>query len=578
MPMESMNNQVIADVLDEIAELLELKGESAFRVRAYEKAAAAVRSLPADISDLAGEGRLQSIPGVGGALAQKIDEYLRTGRMEYLEGLRAQFPPGVRQLMGVPGVGPKLAARAYQELGVETLDGLQEAAADGRLAALPRLGERTAENLLKAIERARSQQSTRLPIGDVLPYVRMVLRRLEEVEVVRNVTVAGSLRRFRETIRDVDIIATSDAPSAAFDLFLSLPGIKEVVARGPTKLSVLNERGLQIDFRIVPHESYGSLLQHFTGSKEHNVALREYALRRGQSLSEYGIAGVETGERQLFAAETEFYAALDLPWIPPELREGTGEIEAGLAGALPALLETGDIRGDLHMHTDWSDGTASLEAMVEAAIGRGYEYVAVTDHSPSRGGDPGGLSVDRLHRQREALAVVRERHPEIHILHGTEVDIKNDGSLDFADEVLAELDGVVASIQSSFSLSQEQMTRRMVSAIANPHVDLIGHPTGRILGRRPPYELNMEAVFEAAAEHGTALEVNSFPQRLDLKDSYVRRAVEMGIPIAVDTDAHSIAELNQLEFGVRVARRGWATAAGVVNARRWEALSRSLHH
>ncbi len=576
--MESMNNQVIADVLDEIAELLELKGESAFRVRAYEKAAAAVRSLPADISDLAGEGRLQSIPGVGGALAQKIDEYLRTGRMEYLEGLRAQFPPGVRQLMGVPGVGPKLAARAYQELGVETLDGLQEAAADGRLAALPRLGERTAENLLKAIERARSQQSTRLPIGDVLPYVRMVLRRLEEVEVVRNVTVAGSLRRFRETIRDVDIIATSDAPSAAFDLFLSLPGIKEVVARGPTKLSVLNERGLQIDFRIVPHESYGSLLQHFTGSKEHNVALREYALRRGQSLSEYGIAGVETGERQLFAAETEFYAALDLPWIPPELREGTGEIEAGLAGALPALLETGDIRGDLHMHTDWSDGTASLEAMVEAAIGRGYEYVAVTDHSPSRGGDPGGLSVDRLHRQREALAVVRERHPEIHILHGTEVDIKNDGSLDFADEVLAELDWVVASIHSSFSLSQEQMTRRMVSAIANPHVDLIGHPTGRILGRRPPYELNMEAVFEAAAEHGTALEVNSFPQRLDLKDSYVRRAVEMGIPIAVDTDAHSIAELNQLEFGVRVARRGWATAAGVVNARRWEALSRSLHH
>ena len=478
--------------------------------------------------------------------------------------------------MGIPGVGPKLAARAYAELGVQTVEDLQAVASDGRLAALPRLGQKSAENVLRSIERAAKQETARTPIGDALPYLRMVLERLDGHDFVRNVTAAGSVRRFQETIHDVDIIATSSEPEKAFDLFVSLPGIREVIARGPTKVSIINDRGLQIDFRIVPHESFGSLLQHFTGSKQHNVQLREYALKRGQSLSEYGITLVDSGERQTFVDEASFYAALDLPWIPPEIRQGLGEIDAARAGSLPSLLSVGDLTGDLHVHTNWSDGRATIDDMVLAAARRGYSYVAITDHSPSRGGNPGGLTIERLEAQRRALIEAQENHPEIRIFRGTEVDIKNDGSLDFPDEVLQELDWVVASIHSTFSMDIEQMTERMIRAIENPNVDAIGHPTGRILGRRPPYELDMDRVFDAAAATETALEINSFPQRLDLKDSYVRRAIEHGITIVVDTDAHSIAELGQIEFGVEVARRGWAEPANVLNASTLEEIERYL--
>ena len=574
--MEKANNQNVGDVLTEIADLLELKGESSFRIRAYENAAATIRSLSADIADLSEKGELRSIPGVGDALALKIDEYLNTGTMEYLDELRAQFPEGVRRLMRIPGVGPKMAARAYAELGVQTVAELQAAASDGRLAAMPRLGQKSAENVLRAIDRASQQENVRTPIGDALPYLRMVLERLRGHDFLRNVVPAGSLRRFQETIHDVDIIATSDEPERAFDLFLSLPGIREVTARGPTKVSIINDRGLQIDFRIVPHEAFGSLLQHFTGSKHHNVQLREYALKRGQSLSEYGITAVDSGERKTFVDEEEFYAALDLPWIPPEIRQGLGEIEAAKSGKLPHLVQVDDIRGDLHVHTNWSDGRGSIDDMVSAAARRGYSYVAITDHSPSRGGNPGGLTVQRLEEQQRALLEAQERHPEIHIFRGTEVDIKNDGSLDFPDDVLASLDWVVASIHSTFSMPIEQMTERMIRAIVNPHVDAIGHPTGRILGKRPPYELDIERVFAAALSSGTALEVNSFPQRLDLKDAYVRRAVELGITIVVNTDAHSVAELAQIDFGVQVARRGWAQPENVLNASSLEELQAYL--
>lgn len=574
--MEEVNNQNVGDVLTEIAELLELKGEGSFRIRAYENAAATIRSLPTDIGDLAEASELRSIPGVGEALALKIDELIRTGHMQYLESLRSEFPEGVRRLMHIPGVGPKLAARVYAELGVQTVEELQAAASDGRLAAMPRLGQRSAENVLRAIERASKQETARTPIGSVLPYLRMVIERLEGHDFVRNVTPAGSVRRFQETIHDVDIIATSSEPEKAFDLFASLPGIREVIARGPTKLSIINDRGLQIDFRIVPHEAFGSLLQHFTGSKQHNVQLREYALKRGQSLSEYGITHVESGDRQAYADEESFYAALDLPWIPPEIRQGLGEIEAARAGTLPHLVSVADIKGDLHVHTNWSDGTATIEDMISAAAARGYQYVAITDHSPSRGGDPGGLSIQRLEEQRKVVAEAQERHPEIRIFRGTEVDIKNDGSLDFPDEVLAQLDWVVASVHSSFSMALGQMTQRLVKAIENPNVDAIGHPTGRILGRRPPYDLDMDRMFAAAASTGTALEINSFPKRLDLKDSYARQAMDQGVKIVVDTDAHSVAELGQIDFGVEVARRGWAEPHHILNASTLEDLEAYL--
>ena len=565
--MELVSNQRVAQALEEIAELLELNGESGFRVRAYENAARTIRHMSTDIDDLSAAGSLQSIAGVGGALASKIEELLTTGTMAYLEGLRAAFPPGVRPLMAVPGVGPKMAARVYRELNIDTIEDLEAAALDGRLAGLPRMGEKTAGNLLRAIQRSKGQDSQRTPVGQVLPYVNMLTQRLAASDIVRNLTVAGSLRRFKETIKDIDIIATSEDPSAAFDFFLTLPGIGEVIARGPTKLSILNDRGMQVDFRIVPDEAYGSLLQHFTGSAAHNVALREYALKRGQSLSEYGITDVESKERVAFTDEADFYAALDLPWIPPELREGTGELEAAIRGQLPRLVSGADIRGDLHMHTNWSDGRNTIDEMVEAAVAKGYEYIAITDHSPSRGGNPGGLTVERLSAQREALLEAQKKYPQIRILRGTEVDIRNDGSLDFGDDVLAELDWVVASIHSTFSMSRDQMTARMLAAIRNPHVDCIGHPTGRVLGRRPPYDLDLDAVFEAAAENGTAIEINSFPQRLDLKDAHVRRAIEVGVAIVIDTDAHMVAELDQIEFGIRVARRGWAEPRDIVNTR-----------
>jgi DNA polymerase (family 10) len=560
--MESATNQTVGDLLDEISELLELKGESSFRIRAYENAARAIRNMTSDVVDMTERHALQEIPGVGDALAKKIEEFVLTGRMEYVEGLRSEFPSGVRALMKIPGVGPKMAARAYQELGTETLGALEEAARDGTLAALPRMGQKTADNLLRAIERAKQQESARTPIGDVLPFVSSVLGLLHGQEFVHNITVAGSLRRFNDTIKDVDIIGTSPEPERAFDLFMTIPGISQVVARGPTKLSVLTARGLQVDFRIVPDEAYGSLLQHFTGSKAHNVQLREYAVRRGQSLSEYGIVDVESGARQPYADEISFYAALDLPWIPPEMREGTGELEAALARSLPEVVSSEDIRGDLHLHTNWSDGRSKLEEMVASAEGLGHEYIAITDHSPSR---PGGLNAERLAAQRIELDEARRRHPNIRVLHGIEVDIKTNGTLDLPNDVLADLDWVVASAHSAFNMDAKEMAHRLVSAIRSPHVDCIGHLTGRLLGRRPPYDLDLDAVFQAAADTGTVIEINASPKRLDIKDTYVRRAIEMGIVIAINTDAHDIGQLSQMEFGVRVARRGWAEACNVIN-------------
>jgi DNA polymerase (family 10) len=576
--LESANNLRVAAVLQEIADLLELKGEGAFKVRAYENAARTLRHLPEDVASMEAQGRLRSIQGIGDALSAKISEFLKTGSITYLDKLQEEFPPGVRALMLVPGVGPKLAARVYRELDVETLDQLSEAARDGRIASLPRLGSKSAENLIRAIERAQSQDYARTPIGEVLPYVQSLVAHLATDSSIRNVMVAGSLRRFRETVRDVDIIGTSDAPDSAFDMFVTMPGIVEVIARGPTKLSVRTDRGLSIDFRIVPHECFGSLLQHFTGSAAHNVQLREYALKRGQSLSEYGITNVETSERLTFVDEAAFYAALDLAWIPPELREGIGEIGAARSDALPHLVMAEDIHGDLHMHTNWSDGKATIREMVQAARGRGYEYIAITDHSVSRGGNPGGLSAERLERQQAALDEVQSEFPDIRILHGTEVDIRNDGALDFDDEVLAKLDWVVASVHSTFSMDRERMTARIVKAVRNPHVDCLGHPTGRILGRRPPYDLDMDAVFEAAARSGTAIEVNSFPQRLDLKDTHVKGAIAAGVRICINTDAHTTGELAQIDYGLSAARRGWAQPQDIINAMPLRDLLRALGH
>lgn len=560
-----MNNADVAATLTEIAELLELKGESTFRIRAYENAARALGNMPEDVRTLAAEGRLTEVKGVGDAIAKKVDELLSTGKMEYLEGLRREFPPGVRTLMAVPGVGPSLARRAYTELGVDSLEDLRGAAESGALAALPGYGEKTAQNVIRALGRV-SKRDQRISIGRARPLVDELVALLSPHDFIHQLMPGGSVRRWSPTIGDIDLLATSSSPERIMEIFVSLPIVGQVLGHGPTKSTIITDNGLQVDLRIVPDESFGSLLQHFTGNKQHNIELREYALARGLSLNEYGITHLQTGDTTRYDSESEFYGALGLEWIPPELREAHGEIDAARTGSLPRLVEVQDIRGDLHMHSEWSDGTVPIEQMVLAARERGYEYVAITDHSGGIG-VANGLSPERIREQIQLVRKIDSDIEGISVLAGSEVDIKRDGSLDFPDEILADLDWVIASVHSGFNQSEEQMTQRMVAAIENPHVDAIAHPTGRLIGKREPYAVDMEAVFRAAVRTGTVLEINSFPERLDLSDQLVRRAKDLGVMVTINTDAHAPVHLENIRYGVAVARRGWAERKDVLNTR-----------
>lgn len=560
-----MNNADVAATLTEIAELLELKGETTFRIRAYENAARTLGNMPEDIRTVAAEGRLKEIKGVGDALAKKIDELLATGKMEYLENLRAEFPPGVRALMAVPGVGPSLARRAYTELGVDSLEGLRTAAESGALASLPGFGEKSAENVLRALSRV-SKRDQRISIGRAIPLVEELIAALGSDAFVHHLAPGGSLRRWSPTIGDLDLLATSSSPKEIMEIFVSLPIVSQVLGHGATKSTIITDNGIQVDLRIVPDESFGSLLQHFTGSKQHNIELREYALARGLSLNEYGITTVKAGQTSTFDSEEGFYRALGLEWIPPELREAHGEIDAARRDALPELVQVSDVRGDLHMHSNWSDGTVPVEEMVLAARERGYEYVAITDHSGGIG-VAHGLSVERIKEQIELIRMLDRQIDGITILAGSEVDIKRDGSLDFPDEILEQLDWVIASVHSGFNQSEADMTARMIRAVENPHVDAIAHPTGRIIGKREPYAVDLEAVFRAAARAHTALEINSFPDRLDLSDTQARRAKDLGVMLVVDTDSHAPIHLENLRYGIAMARRGWCEKENVLNTR-----------
>ncbi|HLB13127.1 MAG TPA: DNA polymerase/3'-5' exonuclease PolX [Dehalococcoidia bacterium] len=560
-----MNNVAIAEVMESIAQLLELKGESSFKVRAYRRAAQAIENLPAEVERLMREGRLREIPGVGDSISQKIIELLGSGKCEYYENLRAEFPSGITRLMEIPGIGPKTASRLAKDLSIATVEDLEQAVLDGRVAKLPRMGEKLAENILHHLRSLR-RKDQRIPLGQALPVADAIVEQLKDNPALRNLTPAGSLRRRMETIGDIDIIGTSDAPKAVMDQFTGLAQVKEVLVKGPTKTSVVVEGGVQVDLRLVEHDAFGSLLQHFTGSKQHNIDLRELALKKGLSLSEYGITRLLDGQLQKFTEEEAFYAALGLEFIPPELREASGEIEAAGRQAIPRLVEQGDIRGDLHTHTDWSDGRSSLREMVEAARDLGYEYVAVTDHSVGRG-VARGLSVERLLRQREEIQELDRSVKGITVLQGAEVDIRADGTLDFPDEVLAGLDVVTASVHSSMGQDEETMTNRILKVIQNPHVDIIGHLTCRLLGHRPPVALNIEKVLRAAAETKTALEINSQPERLDLKDVHIRQARDLGVMMVINTDAHWVHQLSAMRFGVATARRGWCEPRHILNTR-----------
>jgi DNA polymerase (family 10) len=560
-----MKNAAIAKVFQDIADLLELKEENQFKIRAYQRAARSIENLPTPVEQLWREKKLKEVPGIGEAIEKKITEILTTGRLGYYDKLRAEFPQGISLLMDIPGIGPKTALKLSQELKISTIDELEKAIWDGRVAGLFRMGEKSAENILRRIQALR-RKDQRVPLGQALPIVEGILSSLGACPGVQQLVAAGSTRRFKETVGDIDIMGTALEPEQVLQAFTELPQVEEVLLQGTTKSSVIVGDGLQVDLRIVEQDSFGSLLQYFTGSKEHNIALRERAVRQGLKLSEYGITTVKTGKVEKFATEEGYYHRQGLEFIPPELREGRDEIGRAENKMLPKLIELSDIKGDLHVHTEWSDGHDAIEAMALAAKARGYRYLAITDHSWGRG-IARGLSEERLRRQMAEVKRISQSIEGLRLLSGIEVDIRADGSLDLPDEILSELDIVIAAVHSAMGQDEDKMTRRVLKAMENPYVDVLAHPTCRLLGEREPINIDLEQVFQAALCWGIALEINAQPDRLDLNDLHVFRAREMGVELIINTDAHSAAQLDLMRFGVGVARRGWCEAGHILNTK-----------
>lgn len=559
-----MNNAEIAKVFFDLADLLDLKGENPFKVRAYRKAARSIEYASVELEQLVKEGKdLKEIPGVGEAIAQKITDLVTTGKLQLFEDLKKEFPRGITTFLDIPGVGPKTANLLANELGITSIEELEAAIVSGRVSQLYRMGDKAAGNILHNIQALRHKDQ-RISIGEALAVVDDITALLKGVPGLKNLVAAGSLRRFRETIGDIDLMGTADDAEAVIEVFTRLPIVKEIISRGPTKASVRVAGGLQVDLRIMEHDEFGSLLQYFTGSKEHNIILRQRALRQGLSLSEYGITDVKTGELEKFANEEAFYKRLGLQYMPPEIREAGHEIEIAAKGEIPRLIGPGDIKGDVHVHTDWSDGRDSLEDVVTAAKKRGYGYIAITDHSRALG-ITRGLDAERLDKQIAAIKELNRTLKGIRVLTGMEVDIHADGKLDMPDDVLAKLDFVIASVHSGFNETREKMTGRILEAMENPNVDMYAHPTCRLLPGREPVAVDMEVLFKAALRTGTIMEINASPGRLDLKDTHIYRARELGVKMIMSTDSHSVEHLGFMRFGIGIARRGWCEAKHVLN-------------
>jgi DNA polymerase (family 10) len=558
-------NDALAEQFDLLADLMELEGGDSFRIGAYRKAAARIRETPSSVAQLALDGKAKLLQGIGKTIEAKIVEVVDDGEIHALTKRKADVPAEVATFMRLPGLGPKTARRIWRELGITTVDALKAAAETQQLRGHAGIGPGTEEKIAAALAQPRAAEGPRRALlGTTLPKLRAVVSVLQEHPASVEVSPAGSTRRMRGTVRDLDIIATATDPPALVDYFCSLAWVVDVAAKGSTKATVVSHDGLRFDLRVVPPESYGNLLQHFTGSKNHNVALREDAVRRGFSVSEYSVTVVETGEEHRFAREEDVYRFLGYDWIPPELREDGGELAAARKGELPALLELGDLRGDLHTHTTWSDGKDSLEAMVEAAIGRGYAYYAVCDHAQR-------LRGDLLARQSEQIDALNELVKPFRILKGIEVNIRPDGTLDVPDEDLATRDWVVASVHSRFD---HEPTERVCAAMESPYVDCIGHVTNRKIGKRAPSPVDLERVVEKALATGTFLEINSQPDRLDLTDVHARAAREAGLKVVIDSDGHEVGALDFVELGVGQARRAWLTKEDVVNTRTWKQVEK----
>ncbi len=559
-----VDNEEIAQLFENMATFLEMKGDTVFKIRAYQRAARTIGQLSFPLEQAVQEqADLKKIPGIGKAISEKIQELLQTGQVSAYEKLLEELPQGVLNLMDIPSIGPKTAMLLSQELGVGTVEELEQAIQAGKLAALPRMGEKTAENILRNIQSLRTKDD-RTPIGEALKVAEETIAALrEKCPHIDLLYPAGSLRRWEETIGDIDLVGAAAHPEEVGDALVSLPTVQEVLVHGPKKTSVILEPGIQVDLRIGEPESFGALLQYFSGSQQHNIRLRDYANRMGLSLNEYGITDLDSGVVESFADEASFYARLGLPYIAPELRLGMDELEAAREGRLPDLVEESHLRGDLHLHSNWSDGRDPIEIMIEAAASQGYEYMALTDHSAGLG-VANGLSNERLAQQIELLRSLQDRY-SITILCGSEVDIRADGSLDYPDELLAQLDVVVASVHSAMGQDQDTMTQRISRAMQHPAVTIIGHASTRLLGRRQPVQFDIEALLQTARETGTAMEINASPERLDLKDTHAKRARELGVPLVINTDSHHYVSLGQRRFGVALARRAWCEPRHILN-------------
>jgi DNA polymerase (family 10) len=568
-----MKNQQIAKIFNEIAELLELKGENVFRIRAYRRAAQNIDGLSKDVAALS-EEELEAIPGIGKDLANKVHEYLETGKIAKHEELKKEIPEGVLQLLQIPGLGPKKAKMLFDMLKVKSIEELEAAIQKGKLAGLPGIQKKTEENILQGIELLK-RGTERRPLGRVLPLAEDIVRRVRDAAPVDKIEIAGSIRRMKETVKDIDILTTSKNPEAVMDVFVKLPHVTRVLMHGPTKSSVITEEGIQVDLRVVEEDSFGAALQYFTGSKQHNIKLREMAVKAGLKINEYGVFK-EPGDKKVGGKkEEDVYKALKLPYIPPELREDTGEIEAAQKGKLPDLVTLDDIKGDLHVHTKWSDGSHDLDTVVQAAKKKGYQYIAITDHTKGLG-VAHGLDEKRLAEEIMLIDEANKKLSGFKILRGTEIDIRADGGLDLSDDALAGLDIVVASIHSGFKQPREQITKRLLSAIRNPCVSVIAHPTGRLIGERDAYAVDMEAVLKEAAKYGVAMEVNAYPLRLDLNDLHIKMAKEYNVPLVISTDTHVTSQYDFMAYGVSVARRGWVEKKDVLNTLSYEQLIKKL--
>ena len=557
-------NEEVAQLFDKMATLLEIKGDTVFKIRAYQRAAHTISNLSFALDRAVNDGMdLKKVPGIGKAISEKIQELMATGQVQTYQRLLDEFPEGILDIVAVPGIGPKTAGLISKELNISTVADLEKAIQAGELSRLPGLGQKTADNILRHIQSMRTKDQ-RTPIGDALAAAEGVVAALrEKCPHLTQLYPVGSLRRWEETIGDIDLIGVSPQPREVHQALVELPEVQEVLVHGDQKTSVIVKPGIQIDLRIGEEASFGALLQYFTGSQQHNIRLRDYANRMGLSLNEYGITDRETGQVEEFPDETSFYSRLGLPYIPPELRTGVQELDAAQRGNLPNLVQENLLRGDLHLHSNWSDGSDDIEVMIEAAVAQGYEYMALTDHSQGLG-IANGLSPQRLEEQIKLLRSLQDRYP-ITILCGSEVDIRADASLDFPDELLAQLDVVVASVHSAMGQDQDTMTQRLIQAMQHPSVTIIGHLSTRLIGRRDPTQFDLEAVLHAARDTGTALELNASPERLDLKDTHAFRARELGVPLVINTDSHQYSSLPQRRFGVAVARRAWCEPHHILN-------------